>query len=215
MQCQTTVADDLWYDKHRVIFREKGKEMKHYFAIIYLVLFIGCINSNDKTNNTKEKKEYRNYDFTIWINMKNQDKDFDYIINHKYYRFEGKNNFVYHDDKLLEQISYEYKIKKNSNEVEKTTIKTTKYQLNKQQLDTLYLLTSKLFKVDSLNFLSDTTEKKCNYDGYFSEITFSKLNATYKIQFNGLSSDNIVGNYRNLLSYIENIKNKIVKKSKK
>ena len=182
--------------------------MKHYFAIIFLVLFIGCINSNDKTNNTKEIKEYRNYDFTIWINMKNPDKDFDYIINHKYYRFEGKNNFVYHDDKLLEQISYEYKVKKNSNEVEKTTIKTTKYQLNKQQLDTLYLLTSKLFEVDTLNFVSDTIRKIENYDGHFPEITFSNRNATYKIQFTPLSGENIVENYKNLLSYIESIKYK-------
>jgi len=192
------------------------KEMKHYYAIIFLVLFTGCINSKDKTNNANEKKEFRNYNFSIVINVEHSGKDFDYIINRKYYRHEGKNSFVYHNDQLLEQIFYEYKLKtKNSNIVDKTPVKTIKYQLNKQQLDTLYLLTSKLFKVDSLNFLSDTTEKKCNYDGYFSEITFSKLNATYKIQFNGLSSDNIVGNYRNLLSYIENIKNKIVKKSKK
>ena len=190
--------------------------MKHYFAIIFLVLFTGCINSNDKTHNATEKKVFRNYDFSIIINVEHSGKNFDYIINRKYYSFEGKNNFVYHNDKLLEQIFYEYKLKtKNSNIVYKKPIQTIKYQLNKQQLDTLYLLTSKLFKVDSLNFKSDTTKKECNYDGYFSEITFSNLNAIYKIQFNGLSGANIVENYKNLLSYIESIKKIIVKKSVK
>jgi len=186
--------------------------MKNCFTIILLVILCGCINSNDKKNNTKEKKEYRNYDFTIWINLKNPDKDFDYVINRKYYRFEGKNNFVYHDDKLLEELFYEYKSKKNSNEVEKTLAKTIKYQLDKQQLDTLYLLTSKLFQVDSLNLVSDTTRKICNYDGDFPEVTFSKRNATYKIQFTYLSDKDIVEKYRKLLSYIESIKKKKGKK---
>src|ERR1035437_5727539 len=125
--------------------------MKNCFTIILLVILCSCISSNDKKNNTKEKKEFRNYDFAICINLKNPGKDFDYIINRKYWRFEGKNNFVCHDDKLLEEIYYEFKSKKNSNEVEKIPVKTIKYQLDKQQLDTLYLLTAKLFKADTLN----------------------------------------------------------------
>jgi len=180
--------------------------MKHYFAVIFLVLFTGCINSDKKTNNTKEKKEYRNYDFMIMINVEHSGNDFDYIINRKYYRFEGKNNFVYHDDKQLEEVFYEYKSKKNSNKVEKTPVKTMKYQLDKQQLDTLYLLTSKLFKADSLNLVSDTTKKECNYDGPFHEITFSSRKATYKIQFTNLNGGDILEKYRDLLSYIESIK---------
>ena len=180
--------------------------MKNCFTIILLVILCSCINSNDKRNSAKEKKEFRNYDFTICISLKNPDKDSDYIINRKYYRFEGKNNFVYHDDKFLEEISYEYKSKKNSTEVEKIRVKTIKYQLDKQQLDTLYLLTAKLFKADTLNLVSDTTRKTCNYDGLFPEVTFSNRNATYKIQFTYLSGENIVEKYKNLLSYIESIK---------
>lgn len=182
--------------------------MKNCFTIILLVILCSCINSNEKRNNTKEKKEFRNYDFTIWINLKNPDKDSDYIINRKYYRFEGKNNFVYHDDKLLEEISYEYKSKKNSNEVEKIPVKTIKYQLDKQQLDTLYLLTAKLFKADTLNLESDTKKEKCYYDGPFYEVTFSSRNTTYKIQFTNLSGGDILEKYKNLLAYIERIRKK-------
>ena len=190
----------------------KQKNMKHYFAILFLVLFTGCINTNEKTNNTKEKKEYRNYDFTIFIKVEHSGKDFDYIINRKYYSFDGKNNLVYHDDKLLEQTSYNYKFKKNSNKVDKIPVETIKYQLNKRQLDTLYLMTSKLFKVDTLNLVSDTIKKRCDYDGYVSEITFSIRNASYKIQLTGLSGEHIVEKYKNLLLYIESLKKEIVKK---
>jgi len=186
--------------------------MKNCFTIILLVILCSCISSNDKRNNTKEKKEFRNYDFAICINLKNPGKDFDYIINRKYWRFEGKNNFVYHDDKLLEEIYYEFKSKKNNNEVEKISVKTIKYKLDKQQLDTLYLLTAKLFKADTLNLVSDTTKKECNYDGPFHEVSFSSRKGTYKIQFTNLSEGDILEKYKDLLAYIESLKKKTVKK---
>lgn len=193
--------------------------MKYYSAIIFLILFTGCINSNDKTNNTKEKtkKEHRNYNFTIRINVEHSGKDFDYIINRKYYCLEGKNNFVYHDDHLLEQVTYEYikNKKKGINVVDKTPTETIKYQLNRQQLDTIYSLASALYKVDTLNITNDTTRHYSNYDGYWAEITLTKSNLSYKVQLGGCSEENIVKRYQRLLSYIESTKKKIVFKSKK
>jgi len=194
--------------------------MKYYLTIIFLALLTSCINSNDKSNKIIEidKNRYRNYDFEVRINIEHSGKDFDYMINRKYYRFEGKNNFVYHNnDQLLEKIIYEYREnkKKRNNKFEKVPIDTIKYRLSRQQLDTIYSLTSKLFKVDTLNITNDTIRHYSNYDGYWADITLTKLNVIYKIQLGGCSEEYLVKRYLKLLMYIENTKKQTVHKSEK
>lgn len=177
--------------------------MKLNLLILPLILLVGCTNSTNERNCMKEKK-YRDYDFTILISVEKSGNDFDYIINRKYYEFGNNNKFKFQDKKLLEEISYEYKARNNS--IDKIAIDTTKYALNNQQLDKLYLLTTKLFNVDTLNFTNDTIRKEYNYDGYYAEVTLSKYNTTYKIRINGLSEKSIIENYKNLLFNIENMK---------
>ncbi len=174
----------------------------------------GCIDSNNKPNKTDEKKEFRDYDFTIWIKLNNQNKDFDYIINRKYYSFNEKKNFEFHDDMLLEQIISDQQISID-NKVKVIPADTIKHRLNKQQLDTLYLLTAKLFNADTLNYVCDKTRKGCNYDGKYPEVTFTNRNANYKILFTYLSDKKIVESFEKLLAYIDRLKNSKEKKYNK
>jgi len=173
--------------------------------ILSLIFLIGCTNTNDNTISRKEKK-YRDYDFTILISVEKSENDIDYIINRHYFVADKSNKILFHEDKLLEQTFYEYKINKENNNTDKIAVETKRFQLDNQQLDKLYLLTAKLFSVDTLNLVNDTTKRDYNYDGYHAEITLSKLNATYKIRINGLSEKYILENYKNLLSNIENMK---------
>lgn len=181
------------------------KETKANYLIVLLFFLIGCTNSNDKTNSIREEK-YKDYNFTILISVENSEKDFDYVINRKYFRVENDGKFKLHNEKLLEQVFYEYKTNKKSSNTDKVAVDTTKFLLDNKQLDKLYLLTSKLFCVDTLNITSDTIQQDVNYDGYHTEITLSRLNTTYRIRLNGLSGTYIVENYKNLLSNIESMK---------
>ena len=170
-----------------------------------IVLLIGCTNIHENKNRTKDRK-YRNYDFTIIISVEKSENDFDYIINRHYFVTDKSNKILLHEDKLLEQTFYEYKTNKENNNTDKIAVETKRFQLDNQQLDKLYLLTAKLFSVDSLNLVNDTTRYDYNYDGYYAEITLSKLNTTYKIRLNGVSEKSILEDYKNLLSNIENMK---------
>jgi len=192
--------------------------MKNYITIILTVLLYGCINSNDKatTRNiaVNVQKKYRNYDFDITINVEHSEKDFTYSINLRDV-IDENHNLVFYEDNLLQFTTYKYGKKKKFGKVYigRVPIKTTQYLLNRTQLDTIYLLTAKLFQPDTLNLTNDTTKWSRIYDGYSAEIALNvSYDATYNIRLGGYSNKALLKNYQNLLSYIEKSKKQIVLK---
>lgn len=192
--------------------------MKNYITIIFAVLLYGCINSNDKATTKKiaesTQKEYRNYDFVITINVEHSEKDFTYLINLRD-AFDENHNLVFYEDNLLQFTTYQYEKKRKFGKdyFDRVPIKTTQYLLNRTQLDTIYLLTAKLFKPDTLNLTNDTTKWSRIYDGYYAEIALNvSHDAAYNIRLGGYSNKALLKNYQNLLSYIEKSKKKVVHK---
>jgi len=192
--------------------------MKHYITIILLVLLCGCVNSDEKatTRNTSEsvQKKYRNYDFDITINVEHSEKDYKYQINVRN-EFNDNHNLVFYEDNLLQYTTYKYKKNKKfgDNYYDRVPIEITQYLLNRTQLDTIYRLTAKLFQTDTLNLTADSSKQGLIYDGYHAEIEMNiNYDAGYKIILGGYSNKALLKNYRNLLTYIEKSKKKVVHK---
>ena len=192
--------------------------MKNCFTIALLIFLCSCINSNKKarTRNKAEniQKKYRNYEFDVRINVEHSAKDFKYLINVKD-EIDDNGNFTDYEDKLLQYTTYKYQksMKFGDRYFDRVAIKTAQYSLNKVQLDTIYLLTAKLFQPDTLNLTDDTTKYSRIYDGYHAEIVLNdRFDATYVVKLTGLSNVALLKKYQNLLYYIEKSKKRLVNK---
>jgi hypothetical protein len=192
--------------------------MNNYFALIFLVLLSSCANSNEKatTSNKAEnsQKKYRNYEFDVTINVVHSGNDFKYLINVSN-EFDDNHNIIDYEDNLLQYTTYKYQKSEKFGDryYDRVPIKTIQYSLNRAQLDTIYLLTAKLFQPDTLNLTNDTNRSSRIYDGYGAEIVLTdRYDAIYDIKLGGYSNKTLLKNYRNLLFYIEKSKKKVVHK---
>ena len=122
---------------------------------------------------------------------------------------------IYYEDNLLQYTTYKYKKSKKFGDrfYDRVPIETTQYSLSRVQLDSIYLLTAKLFKPDTLNLTDDTTKWSRIYDGYHAEIVLTdRYDAIYNIKLAGFSNKPLLRTYQNLLSYLEKSKKKVVHK---
>lgn len=190
--------------------------MKNYIVIIFISLFTCCTHSSNekpiKDIKAEEiQRKNRNYDFNIIINTEDLQRDNNY--NYKYlinvgYLSDEKNNLVFYKEKLLQHIIYQYQKndKKGFDVYDRISVDTIKYLLSESELDSVYLLTGRLFQLDTLNFTNDSI-LDIIYDGYITEIQLNKPHdANYSITLTDISNKKLLENYKKLLSYIEDIK---------
>lgn len=190
--------------------------MKNYLFIILIVLFTSCVPSikEEKLLIDKEVEKtpkHRNYDFDITINTQDLQRDnkfnYKYLINTKYSR-DDKNNLVFYKKNILQHVIYKYQRNEKKFDVyDRIPIDTNRYLLNSHQLDSIYLLTSKLFQIDTLNLVDNRNDNTYYYDGLVTEIELNNLalNTKYKITLSEVSDDKLLKDYEKLLSYIKNI----------
>ncbi|MFM2293144.1 MAG: hypothetical protein RIS29_2957 [Bacteroidota bacterium] len=163
-------------------------------------------NKIENRNNSKHK--FRKYNFSITINKEHSENDFCYQINVRSLMKDG--NLIMYDDNIMQYSTLRLKrtMKYGAHEFwENVPVKTSQYLLNKSQLDSIYLLTSRLFQADSLNLSCDSVNKGEIYDGYVTTITLlDYYNAEYTVKLGGFSNKKLLRNYKNLLVYLESSK---------
>lgn len=198
---------------------------KVIFLLVFFQIFVNGENtkfdlsSNDNSVrkicagiDTKNKTEqFRHYDFDIKIDVRHlqnhNEYNYKYLINLSWEHNEKKDDFIFYKSNLLQKVIYKYIENKDTRSYHYDRIPqdTLQFILSNQQLDSIYLLTSRLFQIDSLNLAGESINHSV-YDGYYTEIELANQHdATYKIMLTDLSSERTLENYKNLLSYIESV----------
>lgn len=187
--------------------------------LILISLLASCTHSvkdeSLKSTEVKDIKQHKYYNFDIIINtedlQRNDEFNYKYLINVKHSR-NDEGVLTFHKHNLLQYVTYHYQKneKKGFDVYDRIPVDTNKYLLNSQQLDSIYLLTSILFQIDTLNLSDKIAEDQINYDGSVTEVELNNsLNDTkYKVTFTEISDEKLNKNFEKLLKYIECIKNK-------
>lgn len=101
-----------------------------------------------------EKKQYRYYDFDVLVEVINpwvEGPEEKYIIENTQNSFFDEGNKIWIESKLIPKVLYyiSYKYNRNPNHSSiPVQIDTIKAELTNTQLDTVYSLTTELFRVD-------------------------------------------------------------------
>ena len=189
------------------------------FVFILLVTITSC-DTSDKAGDLAESEGwvsddehlYRNYNFNVVIDVehlqRNDEYNYKYLIN-KDWDFNEEGKYVDLPMQKLIKVNYSY-VQNESlghDNYDRKPIDTIYTEINKPQLDSVYSMTSAIFKINPKNLIKDTLSYKDNFDGQFYQLSFYQelQEIEYSVRLTPFSDSVVFSQFNNLLMFIENL----------
>ncbi len=150
------------------------------------------------------------YNFYLEIDMNDlglwDDDNYKYIINKNK---EELIDFSSYPDKESNFIQYKYVGDKILGKVERIPNDTLKLEFTNAQFDSIYLLTSRIFQIDSLIEKLDSPYIPYEYDGEYVKVTlgFENISTVLNSTIYFDEEKQIQNRFKKLKDYLESIKN--------
>jgi len=186
--------------------------MERLFLLIFCLLNFQIVFA--QVENKKSNQTVDNYDFSVEINMNHyqwvNSCNYKYLIN-KGWDYDQKDSLIFFNDNFERLIKYKYvdAPQKGFDRHDRVPIDTIKFSLTNEQLDSIYLLTSKIFQTDSSIIIKNTSSNSGSYDGEYVTVSLRLLNYSTTMEtMISFDEDKIFQKrFKELLKYIDRIDN--------